>query len=178
MFKRFVALFVVCFVLAGDALAEVKVAVVDFQRALNEVKEADGVRKKLEGMYGERKTAIEKMQKSLEAQRAELEKQAAILSDSARKQKEEEFMRSQMEFQQTYGRYESEMQGAYYSAMEQFIEKMRKIAVAIGQERGYTLVLEATEGGVVYYQPSIDVTDELIKRYNAANPATTTTTGK
>lgn len=65
------------------------------------------------------------------------------------------------------------MQGAYYTAMEQFIDKMKKIAVAIGQERGYSLVLEVTEGGVVYWQPSIDVTDELIKRYNAANPATT-----
>ena len=174
MFKRLVALFFLCFLLAGNAYAEVKVAVVDFQRALNEVKEAEGVRKKLEGMYGERKGTIEKMQKTLEGQRAELEKQSAILSDAARTQKEQEFYRAQMEFQQTYGRYESEMQQAYYSAMEQFIEKMRKIAVAIGQERGYTLVLEATEGGVVYYAPTIDVTEELIKRYNAANPATST----
>jgi Skp family chaperone for outer membrane proteins len=56
--------------------------------------------------------------------------------------------------------------------MQDFIEKMKKIAVAIGQERGYTVVLEATEGGVVYWSDSVDITDELIKRYNAANPAT------
>lgn len=171
MFKRLIALFFVCFCLAGDAFAEVKVAVVDFQRALNDVKEAEGVRKKLEGMYGERKATIEKMQKSLEAQKADIDKQSVILADSARKAKEDEFMRATVEFQQTYSRYEQEMQGAYYAAMEQFIEKMRKIAVAIGQERGYTVVLEVTEGGVVYFTPSIDVTDELIKRYNAANPA-------
>ena len=174
MFNRFLALFFVCFCLAGTAFAEVKVAVVDFQRALNDVKEAEGVRKKLEGMYGERKVTIEKMQKSLEAQKVELDKQSVILADSAKRAKEEEFMRAQVEFQQTYSRYEQEMQGAYYSAMEQFIEKMRKIAIAIGQERGYTVVLEVTEGGVVYYSPTVDVTDELIKRYNAANPATST----
>lgn len=174
MFNRFLALFFVCFCLAGDAMAEVKVAVVDFQRALNDVKEAEGVRKKLEGMYGERKITIEKMQKSLEAQKAELDKQSVILADSAKRAKEEEFMRGQVEFQQTYARYEQEMQAAYYSAMEQFIEKMRKIAVAIGQERGYTVILEATEGGVVYFSTTIDVTDELIKRYNAANPAIST----
>lgn len=173
MFTRFLALLAVCFLLATNAVAaEVKVAVVDFQKALNDVKEAAGVRAKLEGMYGERKTAIEKMQKSLEAKKSEYEKQSAILSDSARKAKEEELMKASVEFQQTYARAESEMQQAYYAAMQDFIEKMKKIAVAIGQERGYTVVLEATEGGVVYWSDSVDITDELIKRYNAANPAT------
>jgi outer membrane protein len=112
------------------------------------------------------------MQKSLEAKKSEYEKQSAILSDSARKSKEEELMKASVEFQQTYARAESEMQQAYYAAMQDFIEKMKKIAVAIGQERGYTVVLEATEGGVVYWSDSVDITDELIKRYNAANPAT------
>ncbi len=172
MFSRFFALLAICFLFAGSALAEVKVAVVDFQRALNEVNEAAGVRAKLEGMYGERKAAIEKMQKTLEAKKAEYEKQSSILSDSARKAKEEELMKASMEFQQTYSRAEGEMQQAYYAAMQDFIEKMKKISVAIGQERGYTVVLEATEGGVVYWSDSVDITNEMIKRYNAANPAT------
>ncbi len=173
MFSRFFALLAVCFLFAGNALAEVKVAVVDFQRALNEVNEAAGVRAKLEGMYGERKAAIEKMQKSLEAKKSEYEKQSSILSDSARKAKEEELMKASVEFQQTYSRAEGEMQQAYYAAMQDFIEKMKKISVVIGKERGYTVVLEATEGGVVYWSDTVDITDEMIKRYNAANPATT-----
>ncbi len=173
MIKKLFLVLAVSFCLVGDALAaEIKVAVVDFQRALNDVNEAAGVRKKLEGMYGERKVTIEKLQKTLEAKKADIDAQSVVLSDSARRAKEEEFMKSQVEFQQTYSRYESEMQQAYYAAMQDFIEKMKKIAVAIGQERGYTVVLEATEGGVVYWSDSIDITEELIKRYNAANPAT------
>ena len=171
MFKRFFLLITICCCVAGSAFAEVKVAVVDFQKALNDVNEASGVRKKLESMYGERKVTIEKMQTSLEAKKVDLEKQSVILSDSARKSKEEDVMRTHMEFQQTYSRYESEMQQAYYAAMQDFIEKMKKIAIAIGQERGYTVVLETTEGGVVYWSESVDITSELIKRYNAANPA-------
>ncbi len=173
MFKRFFVLLTFMFGFSGlAAAADVKVAVVDFQRALNEVNEAAGVRAKLESMYGDRKAAIEKMQTALETKKTELEKQSTILSDSARKAKEEDFMKSQVEFQQTYSRYEGEMQQAYYAAMQDFIDKMKKIAVAIGQEKGYTVVLEATEGGVVYWSDGIDITDELIKRYNAANPAT------
>ncbi len=173
MFQRFLAILAVGLLFAGSALAEVKVAVVDFQRALNEVNEASGVRSKLEAMYGERKVAIEKMQKTLEAKKGEYERQATILSDSARKAKEEELMKASVEFQQTYSRYEGEMQQAYYAAMQDFIEKMKKISIGIGQERGYTVVLEATEGGVVYWSDTVDITNEMIKRYNAANPATT-----
>ena len=172
MFARlFVVLSLFFGVLSPAHAAELKIATVDFQRALNEVGEAGAVRAKLEGMFTERKAAIDKMKSQLDAQQAELQKQSAILSDSARKQKEDTFQQQAMEFQSTYSRYEGEMQQAYYSAMEQFIDKMKKIAVVIGTERGYTMVVEATEGGVVYSTPSIDITDELIKRYNAANPA-------
>jgi Skp family chaperone for outer membrane proteins len=55
--------------------------------------------------------------------------------------------------------------------METLIAKMRTLAAAIGAEKGYTLVIEVNEGGVVYASPTIDITGELIKRYNAANPA-------
>lgn len=172
MFKRFFVLLAFFFGFSGlAAAADVKVAVVDFQRALNEVNEAAGVRTKLESMYSDRKAAIEKMQKGLLAKKDELDKQTTILSDSARKAKEDDFTKAQVEYQQTASRYESEMQQAYGSAMQDFIDKMKKIAVAIGQERGYTVVLEATEGGVVYWADTVDITDELIKRYNAANPA-------
>jgi outer membrane protein len=170
MIRRFLAAVALLLTFALPARAEIKVATVDFQRALNQVNEASTVRTNLEKMYGDRKAAIDKMQTSLQAKKADLDKQSVVLSDSARKQKEEEFMKAQMEFQQTYSRYEGEMQQAYYGAMEQFIEKMKKIAIAIGQERQYTLVLEVTEGGVVYAAPSLDITEELIKRYNAANP--------
>lgn len=172
MLARFVAMLALVLALLPPAqAAEIKIASVDFQRALNTVNDAVSVRSRLEGMYGERKAAIEKMKTQLDQAKAELDKQSVILSDSAKRQKEEEFQRKAMEFQGTYSRYEGEMQQAYYGAMEQYIEKLKKIATAVGQERGYTLVLEVTEGGVVYVSPTIDITEEVIKRYNAANPA-------
>jgi outer membrane protein len=172
MLARFLAMFAALVALGPAAeAAELKIASVDFQRALNTVNDAASVRSRLEGMYGERKAAIEKMKTQLDQAKAELDKQSVILSDSAKRQKEEEFQRKAMEFQSTYSRYEGEMQQAYYGAMEQYIEKLKKIATAVGQERSYTLVLEVTEGGVVYVSPTIDITDEVIKRYNAANPA-------
>ena len=98
------------------------------------------------------------------------QKQAVVLSESARKAKEDEMNNDLMALQQAYQRYEGEFNQAYMGAMDTLLQKMRKIAEGIGQERGYTLVIEVTEGGVVYASSTVDITDELIKRYNAQNP--------
>lgn len=152
------------------AATPMKIGSVDFQRALNDVAEGAQARARLETMYADKKTAIEKTRKDLEARAMDLDKQKLILSDAARKQKEEDLYQMQGAFQATAQRAEQEMQQAYYGAMETLIEKMKGIAAAIGKEKGYALIVEVNEGGVVYASPAVDVTEEVIKRYNAANP--------
>lgn len=147
--------------------AEAKIAVVDFQRAINEVKEGATAKTKLESMFKEKKLAIEQMEIDLRAKDEEYKKQAVILSDAARQQKEQELMQLQMQYQQVYMQSEQEMQQAYAVVMEELISKMRDLAEEIGKEKGFTLIVEATEGGVVYFETSLDITDELIKRYDA-----------
>ena len=44
-------------------------------------------------------------------------------------------------------------------------KKMVTISSDIAKEKNLDLLLERSEGGVVYFQTSFDVTDELVKRY-------------
>jgi outer membrane protein len=157
--------------LCADARAQtLKIAVVDFQEALNQVKEGAAARKKLEGMFESKRKGIEGLETQIKAKKDEYDRQAVILSDAARKQKEQELMALQSQYQQIYMQSEGEMQQAYAVLMEDLITKMRAIAETIAKEKGYNLVLEVTEGGVVYSAPAFDITAELIKRYDAANP--------
>lgn len=151
--------------------AELKIASVDYQRALEGVAEGETARKRLETMFQSKKSAIEKMKTNLDAMQADYQKQQMLLSDSAKKDKEDAINMAAMQFQQAYQQSEGEMQQAYQGAMESLIAKMKTITTGIATERGYTLVIEVNEGGVVYTSPTIDITDELIKRYNAANPS-------
>jgi outer membrane protein len=167
----FHALLAFLFAFVTPAFAEVKIATVDFQRALNEVGEGAAARSKLESMFSDKKAAVDKMRQNVEKMQADLEKQSVILSDAAKKEKEDELQKAYLEYQQAAQRSEGEMQQAYYGAMETLIDKMKKIAQTIGTERGYTLVVEINEGGIVYASPTVDITEELIKRYNAQNPS-------
>jgi outer membrane protein len=51
-----------------------------------------------------------------------------------------------------------------------FINKIQKevfeIANEIGKEEGYLLILERKVAGVVYHPAQLDITDQIIKKYN------------
>lgn len=153
--------------LSSPAQAEVKVAVVDFQQAINDVKEGISAQGRLEGMFAEKRKAIEGMEKKLAALQEDYQKQAMVLSDAARSQKEQEIMALQSQYQQVYMQSEQEMQMAYNREMEGLIAKMQVIIAGMAEEKGYTIVVEKTEGGVVFAATSLDVTAELVKRYDA-----------
>ena len=159
------------------AAADEKIAVVDFQKALDTVKEGENARTKLEGMAEQKRKQIEQMEAGLKAKAAELEKQAVILSEDALMQKQRALYEEQMQFQQVYMQSEQEMQMAYAQVMDELVQKMIKICTKIGQERGFTLILETGQqgvlmgaGGVIYAGGASDITGELITRYNAQNP--------
>jgi outer membrane protein len=173
MFQRLALFFTLLFV-SMPSLAESapKVAVVDFQKALDSVQDGETARKKLDSMMKEKQTAIKGMETQLKGMKEEYDKQALILSDAARKQKEQEMMNAQMQYQQAYAQSENEMQQLYVQLMEGLLAKMRTIAGEIGKEKGYDLILETSAGGVVYWGTTLDVTSELITRYNQKNPST------
>jgi outer membrane protein len=150
--------------LAAHAQA-MKIAVVDFQAALNDVEEGKKARKVLETRFEEKRLALEARRVELESMREGLTAQAALLSEDSLRAKESEFNTKAVEFQQDMMEAQQEM-----SLMEQeltggILEKLLNVAQAIGKEQGYTLVIEAQ--AVVFAVDSLDLTSQVVARFNA-----------
>ncbi len=144
------------------------IAVVDFQRAVNETDEGKAAQAKLDSMFATRKAEIEKKQKELEAEFKDFESRAMILSESARAEAQQALLQKQAAFQQLYMQYETEMQQTYMTMLQELDQKMRAVSAKVAQERGYDIVID--RAAVVYLGPNaVDMTDDLIKRYNATN---------
>jgi outer membrane protein len=143
-----------------------KVAVVDFQRAVTETTEGKAAQDKLDTMYSTRKAEIDRMQADLEKQLADYQSRALILSEDARAATERDLGTKQQNFQQTYAQYQQEMQETYYQLLQGLDEKMRAMTEQIAKEKGYDVVLD--RAAVVYMGgETVDMTDDLITRYNA-----------
>ena len=143
------------------------IAVVDFQRAINEVKEGVTAKTKLDGMFQTKQQQLAQQEQQLQQQAADYEQQKALLSAAARQEKEQQLMNAQMQLQQLAYQAESEMQQIYAQEMEGLIGKMREITEGLGKEKELDLIIELTESGLVYQGAGVeDLTDTVIKLYD------------
>ena len=170
MLARLTALLLMVFAMAfaSPAMAQSasKIGVVDFQAAIQQTKEGQAAQKKLDAAYQQKKQQIAQLETQLRQMQSDYEKQASILADSARKAKEQELMSAQAQYQQAYQQSEQEMQALYSQLMQNLLDKMKMICTQIGKEKGYTLIIE--KGAVVFSTDAIDLTSELVKRYDAS----------
>ncbi len=159
------ACFLLFLVVALPAQA-ITVAIVDFERAVNETTEGKAAQTRLDTMYSSRKAEIDKMRADFEKQAEDFQARALILSDSARADAEKELIRKQQAFEMKYMQYQQEMQQTYLTLLSDLDEKMRALTERIAKEKSYDLVVDKAAsvyaGGQV-----IDMTPDLISRYNA-----------
>lgn len=154
------------FVLLFATLAEAgTVAVVDFERAVNETEEGKSAQSQLESMYASRKTELDAMRVELEKEFSDYQQRSAVMSDEARAELEAGIVAKQERFQQLYMQYEQEMQSTYYQLLADLDTKMRALTASIAEEKKYDLVID--KAAVVYSGgETVDMTDDLIVRYN------------
>lgn len=154
--------------LAGVAQAQqAKIAVVDMQRALNETEDGRKAKATLKKLFEERQKTLDKQQNDLKAMKESLEKQRDVLSREVLAKKFEEYQKAFGELQTTYMEFQRELQSKEGELTKDIIERMQRIMRRVGQTDGYTLILERSEGGVIYVPSNYDLTDLLIQRYNA-----------
>ncbi|TNE84407.1 MAG: OmpH family outer membrane protein [Deltaproteobacteria bacterium] len=142
------------------------IAVVDFERAVNETEEGKAAQSQLESMYASRKTELDGMRVELEKEYTDYQQRAAVMSDEARKEVEAGIVAKQERFQQLYMQYEQEMQTTYYQLLADLDTKMRALTETIAKEKSYDLVVD--KAAVVFAGgATVDMTDDLIRRYNS-----------
>ncbi|HVP90813.1 MAG TPA: OmpH family outer membrane protein [Terriglobales bacterium] len=56
--------------------------------------------------------------------------------------------------------------------LERLQSEMVAIASALRKEKGYDMVLDMAASGIIDYDPALDITDELVRRYDASKAAT------
>lgn len=152
---------------ASPASADVKIGVVDMQRALNECnagkKAKDQVRAKFERAQNELKA----QRQSLDRQRESYDKKALVLKEDERRNLEKDLEARSLDFKRKYEDYQRDLKRTDAELTSGIVEQLYEIVGALAKEKGYTVVLETSAGALVYADPSTDVTDEVIKRHNA-----------
>jgi outer membrane protein len=140
-----------------------KVAVVDMQRILNDTAAGKKARKDLETASAAKQKKLDKLQKQLEADQAKL---AQIKDQQALMQAQEKLQRDYYELQSMYMTLQQELAEQEGRTLEKMYTNCQTLAKELAKDFSLDLVLIRDQSTVLYTASGIDLTDELIKRYD------------
>ena len=174
-FKTATATIVVAFILAlccmpTPALAQtpqaVRVGYVDLQRILARSQAGVQAREQLEKEKAGMQKQLDGHKVELDKLRDELEKKGQLLSADARRDKQDQLERKLRDAQRLAGDFEKELQKKEQNMGAKILRELEGVFTKVGKERGYALILERRQAGVVYGGPEADVTEDVIKAFD------------
>jgi Skp family chaperone for outer membrane proteins len=93
------------------------------------------------------------------------------MNDSARGQLEKDIDKLQRDIQFSQQNAQAEMTELQNDLQGEFQQKLLPIVKAVAEEKGLHAVFSIGDSGVAYYDPGLDISDEVIKRLDTAKPA-------
>jgi outer membrane protein len=153
--------------LAGAAHADVRLAYVDIQRALNECRNGKAAKEQFRSRVEHLEGQLQGEQDEVQNLKDELEKKGPLMQPDQRQNLEDDYERKMRQFQDDYKNSRDELQQRDNEITGEIVRDIAVVVRQIGVKNGYTMVME--KGSLLWATPGIDITDQVIRAYDAMN---------
>jgi len=154
------------FVIPAIALAETKYAFVDLQRALEETEDGKKAKAKLKSDFDRKQKELDDKQEELKKMKEAFDKKAQLMKPEALQKEQKELQDRFVELQNIYARLQKDLAQKEQEATRGIFSKLQSVVGNIAERDKFSMVLEKN-AAVVWGQPSLDITNEVIRMYNA-----------
>ena len=148
---------------SGAARAQ-KLAYVDVQRAIQETEEGKSARSRLKAEFDQRKSQIDKKSADLERMQQDYEKQAPVLSEDAKRKKQEEFQKALIDARKSAGDLQEDMNRQEQQAMGNILQRLQQVVAEIAERESLSFVMDKST--LLFAPAAADITNEVVRRYN------------
>lgn len=145
--------------------ADPKLGYVDLQRALEEIEEGKAAKAQLKKDFDEKQKQLDQRTDEVKRLDTDFQKQALVMAPDAKAAKAAELDRKKVEVQQFFVALQQDLADRNREATRGIIDKMMAMVRELAEAEGFTMVLDRNT--VLYAPPSLDVTNELVRKYNA-----------
>lgn len=178
MKNRYIAISTMLMLVAGplalraqsSAAAAGRVGVINIQAAIANTAEGKKVIADLQRRYQPRQQELQRMQQEIQADQDQLTKQGPALSD----EEQGRLSRDAEDKQKQLKRYAEDAQNDFNRDRDEAIQKIGQKMVQVikdySTQNGFGLVIDGAQVPIYYAAPNLDITKEIIVRYDAANP--------
>ena len=149
-----------------------KVGFVDLQVIASTSAEGKAASAKLEQYRTKANAQLTEKTKEAQAIQQKVQQGGTVLSEQARMQAEKDLQRLQREVQAMQEDANTELQQMTAQLQAEFQERLNPIIEQVASEKGLHVVFSVRDSGIVWADAGIDLSAEVIKRFDAA-PKTT-----
>jgi len=149
------------------AQAQSKVGVVNSQDVLEKSVEGKRVIAQLQDQDKKNQDQLAKLDEEIRKLETRLNTQRITLTEEAALQLNSDLTKKRTERTRLSEDMARDMQELQYRLYSRLQNELIPIIEQIGKERGLDLIFDLARSGAVYFNPTIDITEEVIKRYDA-----------
>jgi outer membrane protein len=146
------------------AAADVKVAVVDVQRAVMQTEDGLRAQATLKKLFDSRQQELNKRQVDLQKQKEDIDKQAKVMSQQSLQKKVEDWQKQMVELQSTFVEYNKELEKKQKELTDPIFERVLGAIKRIAGQDSYDLIVDRAT--VAFSRSDLDLTDKVIQVAN------------
>jgi Skp family chaperone for outer membrane proteins len=146
-----------------------KVAFVNINAIAAGSSEGKAATAKIQEFIKKKNAEIQEKQKSLQTMQTKLQQGVSVMSDQARSQLEKDITKMSRELQSAQEDAQQEQQQLTQDLQNEFQQKLFPVVDAIAKEKGLHMVFSIADSGILWPDPGLDLTAEVIKRFDAAS---------
>ena len=147
-----------------------KIGVINIQAAIANTAEGKKVITDLQTKYAPRQSELQHLQQDIQAIQDQLSKQVTTLSEEEQGRLNREAEDKQKLLKRSAEDAQNDFNHDRDEAIGRIGQKMVKVIGEYSTQNGFTLVLDDAQIPIYYASKDIDITEEIIKRYDTANP--------
>lgn len=153
--------------LATLASAQLKVGVVNVQKAMLESDELKKISAEMEAKFKPRQDELNKLQNDLQSIQQQL--QSNKLTPQAQADLQVQGQRKQRDATRLSDDLQQELDRDRQDILGKAAQKMQEVIKKLAETGGYDLVVDVSQA--LYFKPAMDITDQALAAYNKAYPA-------
>ena len=150
-----------------------KIAFINIQRVASESGEGKAATAKVQALNQKKLQELNEKNKALQADQQKLQSGGTVMSDAARSELEKRIERQNVDIQRATQDAQQEVQELQQDLQNEFQRKLLPIVQQVAQEKALQILFSAADSGIVWADPGLDITNDVIKRFDAASPAVT-----
>jgi outer membrane protein len=152
---------------AGAASAQVKVAVINTQKAMADTEELKKASAAVEAKYKPRQDELAKLQADLQSIEQQLN--SGKLNQNAAAELQTQGQRKQRDAQRISDDLQADFERDRTDILGKASQKMQTVIQKLAEEKGVDVIVDASQ--TLFFKPALDLTADATAAYNKANPA-------